>query len=348
MNVSDRLCKLDDPLWDIIEILNRGDPVIALVTDDQSRLQGTITDGDIRRALLDKVPLESPARLIMNPKPRFIHANEEHKAAELFREKYIKCIPVVDQGGVVVDILTRTCALPQAHRAEKRPNPVFILAGGKGARLAPLTDIIPKPLIPINGKPLVEHVIDGFREHGFHRFVISLNYKGDMIESAFKDYKRATLEFVREEQFLGTAGSLALARGMLGQTFMVANCDVLTNVSFSDFIEFHQHEGNAITVMGVLKRIDVRYGVIELEDRVFSRITEKPQYSFMVNGGVYAMEPQVLDLVQPGVRLDMPDLIMRAKGRGMAVGVYPTSGEWFDVGTMDEFWFMFKKMGGRD
>lgn len=343
MHYTERTCRPEATLWKVIEMLNLGDPIIALVVDEAGRLLGTITDGDIRRALLANLSLDSPASAIMNRSPKFLYRNERSKALSLLADKSIKCVPLVDENKVVVDLLTRSSGDCRAGSVEDRPNRVFIMAGGKGTRLAPLTRIIPKPLIPIDDKPLIEHVIDRFTPFGFKRFVISLNYKGEMIESYFQNYTNAELSFVRETEFLGTAGSLSLAREQLSEPFFLVNCDVLTDVDFADLMHAHVEAKAAITLVGVLRKVNVPYGIIELEDSRFASITEKPQYSFLVNGGVYVLDPAVLDHIAPGERIDMPDLIMRVKNAGLNIGVFPTSGEWVDVGTIDEYRHVFDK-----
>lgn len=343
MSVKDRLVKPGDSLWKVIETLNLGDPIIALVVDGEGRLLGTVTDGDIRRALLEKTPLDQPASSIMNPDPKFVYRNELHKVRELFRSKSVKHLPVLDSEKVVVDIVSRTSEMPHEQRRALRPNRVFIMAGGMGARLAPLTKIIPKPLIPVGDKSIIEHVIDRFRAHGFENFVVSLNYKGEMIENYLKASVPLDIAYVRETEFLGTAGSLSLARDLLRETFFVVNCDVLTDVSFAEMFHVHQEQGNDVTLVGVLRKVPVPYGILELDNGVCERIVEKPQYSFLVNGGIYLMEPAVLDLLRPGARTDMPDLVMTAKAAGRKVGVYPTSGEWVDVGSMEEYAAILRK-----
>ncbi len=343
MNVRDRLLKPNDNLWRVIETLNLGDPIIALVVDGEGHLLGTITDGDIRRALLEKIPLNQPASSIMNSDPKFVYRNELHKVRDLFCAKNLKYLPVLDSAKVVVDIISRTSEMPHEQQHAIRPNRVFIMAGGMGSRLAPLTKIIPKPLIPVGEKSIIEHVIDRFRVHGFENFVISLNYKGEMIENHLKASVPLDITYVRETKFLGTAGSLELARDWLRETFFVVNCDVFTDVSFAEMFHFHQEQGNDVTLVGVLRRVPVPYGILEQDNGVCERIVEKPQYSFLVNGGIYLMEPTVLQFLTPDVPADMPNLIMAAKSAGHKVGVFPTSGEWVDVGSMDEYAAILRK-----
>ena len=213
------------------------------------------------------------------------------------------------------------------------------MAGGRGSRLDPITRIVPKPLLPIGDKPMMELIMESFGRSGFSEFLLSINYRKDFIKTYLAE--RSDLPFsiscVEEETFLGTAGSLALMKDMLRRTFFVSNCDILVDVDYLAALEFHQQNGYAFTIIGALKKVNVPYGVIHLKGGDFDRVEEKPDVPLIVNTGVYILEQSCIDLIESGEKVDMPDLIARIRNQGGKIGVFPVHRKWIDIGQWGEY-----------
>lgn len=345
MDHRNNCCGPKTSLRQVVEMLTKSEALIAMVVDDDQRLVGCVTDGDIRRALLANVSMDSPVEGVMNAHPRVLNVRDADQAHALMRKHSLKQVPLVDDEGRVAGLRIWKEILGVRLDSPARDNPVFVMAGGKGTRLAPLTRIIPKPLVPLGEKTVIEQLMDRFVDEGFSRFILSVNYKAEMIRGYFAENGGYDVRFVQETEFLGTAGSLRLGREMLDRTFFVINCDVLSCMDFSGALETHRKSGDDVTMVGVLKNWKIPYGVINLEDGKFAGVTEKPEFDFLVNGGIYVMEPHVVDLIADGESLGMPDLIERAKGAGLSIGVYPVSCDWVDIGEIDEYRKMFNQFG---
>lgn len=331
----------DTSIRTAIKQLNESGLQIILVVDQEGRLIGTVTDGDIRRAILNNLSLDEPVSRIMNASPKFVFRGEEEKADDLMVAYSIKTVPVVDWQRRVVDLITINDCLVAKAKMEKYPpktNQVVIMAGGKGTRLDPFTKILPKPLIPIGERPIIEIIMDNFKRHGFNRFILSLNYKAEMLRLYFLENPNGyEISYVQEEDYLGTAGSLRLARDSLKETFIVSNCDVIIEMNFDELLNHHRSCGNHATIVGVVKNLQIPYGVIETKDGNLMRMVEKPEYDLVINAGIYALEPELIELIPERQPIDMPDLLLKAKGHGYKVGVYPVSSKWFDVGQWEEY-----------
>lgn len=340
-------------LREAVQAMDKARVGMVIIVDSERRLLGVMSDGDFRRALLAGKQLSAAVTEAMNPRP--VVLDEVHcdraAVARVLHERSIRQIPVVDPSGIVRDValwldIEATEQAPPRLRALDCE--VVIMAGGKGTRLDPFTRILPKPLIPIGDKPILEIIMDRFAEHGIHRFVISLNHKGRMIRTYLEDldsgYEFAYLE---EEQPLGTAGALKLLPGELAAPFFVTNCDILISADLAGIYEFHVGGGFALTLVGALKEHTVPYGVCEVSDGGrLERLVEKPRYDFVVNTGMYVVSPDVLELIPSGQRFDMTDLIAGARHAGRMVGVYPiTDGAWMDVGQWEEYRQTVRRLG---
>lgn len=339
MELSDKLEKVqvspDLPMVQALEKMDRAARQILLVTDEDGRLLGTITDGDVRRALLEGVNLREPVARIMNTNPKILPAGSSLEAArQLMVDHGIRHIPLVDKMGRVVELLVwQELFLP---RAEPHPERVVIMAGGQGARLDPFTRVLPKPMIPLRDKPIIEVIMEKFYRQGFSRFILCLGYKAEIIRLYFNGNTRYHIDFVQEETPLGTAGALSLLTGYLDGTFMLTNCDIIVELDYAHLLQYHRERENTITIVGALKEFVVPYGVLRTEEDNFW-IEEKPNFHFLVNTGLYVLEPAVLTLVPEGKRLDTPELIQAVQDQGLRIGVYPHHGRWFDIGQWDEY-----------
>ncbi|OAT80387.1 nucleotidyltransferase family protein [Desulfotomaculum copahuensis] len=324
------------PVVQALEKMDRAARQILLVTDGEEHLIGTVTDGDVRRALLEGVNLREPVKRIMNPRPKVLPAGSTPEAVrQLMVECGIRHVPMVDNLGRVVELLMWQEMF--LSKTEAHPEKVVIMAGGKGTRLDPFTRILPKPMIPLRDKPIIEVIMDKFYRQGLSQFILCLGYKAEIIRLYFNgDSRPYNIDFVQEDAPLGTAGALSLLAGSLNKTFLLTNCDIIAEIDYARLLQYHREQQNIITIVGALKEFVVPYGVLRTDDNRF-RIEEKPNFHFLVNTGVYVLEPDVLSLVADGKKLDMPDLIHAAQEQNFKIGVYPHHGRWFDIGQWDEY-----------
>lgn len=337
MTWRDILLRPDDSIHRAIEVIDRGAKRIALVVDRDGRLLGTVTDGDIRRGILRHLSLDAQVTEVMNPKPRTLPPNySREQALQLLGKTQILQVPVVDERGVLVGLETLTDLL-------KRPrleNPVFLMAGGFGTRLRPLTDTCPKPMLPVGGKPLLEHILEDLIAHGFYRFYISVHYLREQIIDYFQDGSRwgVMIDYVHEDTPLGTAGCLSLLpKGMVQRPIIVVNGDIMTRVNYEALVQDHDRHTPAATVCTRQYDFQVPYGVIEHEGQRILSITEKPVHHFFVSAGIYVLSPQVVHAMEPGVRVDMPDLLKAQIAAGREVRMFPVHEYWLDIGRMNDF-----------
>jgi dTDP-glucose pyrophosphorylase len=315
---------------------------ILLVVDADGHMIGTVTDGDIRNAINSGMPFTTPLSKICNRNFKFL-ARRDDEAALVFYEEYgIKRVPIMGDDGRVTDIMFIEDALANAD-LKTEGKKVVVMAGGKGTRLDPITRVVPKPLLPIGDSPIIQLIMDSFSNQGYKDFLVSVNYKKDYIKSYFNERSALpyNISYVEENFFMGTAGSLSLMRGDLNETFFLTNCDILVEMSYRSAYREHVREKNAITVVGVLKHLNVPYGVISMEDGGFACIDEKPDYHFIVNAGVYIIEPECLDLIDlagaEGGMFHMTDLIKKTSDAGMKIGVFPAHRKWVDIGQWNEY-----------
>jgi NDP-sugar pyrophosphorylase family protein len=212
------------------------------------------------------------------------------------------------------------------------------MAGGKGTRLDLFTKILPKPLIPIGEKPIIGHIMDNFAKYGFNRFLISLNYKAEMIKIYFSDnHHHFTIDYIQEKDFLGTAGALSLARDRLDDTFIVSNCDVIIDTNLDRLFNYHKENENHATILSTVRNVKIPYGVLRSDKANLQAIIEKPEYNFVINSGIYVLEPEFIDLIPKNQAMDMPDLLLSGKENGFKVQIYPMTCSWFDVGEWGEY-----------
>lgn len=319
-----------------IRVLDEGSLRIALVIDDDGRLLGTVTDGDIRRALLQQCTMQTPVSEFMNRSPRTAPANENRtKILTMLRENDFLQIPLLDRDGVVVGLET----LQHLTENKKYENSVFLMAGGFGTRLKPLTTSLPKPLLRVGSKPILETILDSFVEAGFSKIFISTHYKSEMVRSYFGNGDRwgISIEYVHETEPLGTAGALGLLPiESVKFPLIMMNGDLLTKINFESLLQFH-NENTAIATMCVREYdFQVPYGVVKAEGHKVVGITEKPIQRFFVNGGVYVVNKKFVKSVGKNEAIDMPDLLGRELSHGNQINMYPVHEYWLDIGRLDD------------
>ncbi|MTI59626.1 MAG: CBS domain-containing protein [Firmicutes bacterium] len=348
MNVGDLFINEEITIKEAIKKLDETAKKILLITRD-TVLKGVITDGDIRRWILMNGDLTEKVKLIMNHNPIYLMCGEESKAKDIMKKKLIEAIPVVNGEKEVVDIiLWKDFYVKELKSYNFIIGPVVIMAGGKGTRLDPITKIFPKPLVPIGNIPIVERIINRFENFGCKKFYLTINYKKNLIKAYFNDLNRKyEIEYIEEEKPLGTAGSLYLLKDKIKGPFFVSNCDVLVDGNYYKMLKFHQENKNKITVVTSLKFFTVPYGVIELNDEsIIREIIEKPEFDFLINTGMYILEPETLENIPANKFYQLTDLIKKYIKKGERIGAYPVSEEsWLDMGQFKEMKKMLERLG---
>lgn len=326
----------DTSIREAIRVIDQGALKIALVVDAGTRLVGTVSDGDVRRGILKGCDLENPVLQIMNTSPTVAGKYDgSEKVLGLMRQKQIYQIPLVDNNGVVVGLKVIDTILNTPHRE----NRVVLMAGGLGSRLKQLTSDIPKPLLKVGDKPILETILDNFITHGFNHFFISVNYRSELIEKHFGDGSRwgVRIDYLREDKKLGTAGALGLLPKTPSEPILVMNGDVLTKVNFEQLLEFHTEHKAAATMCVREYDFQVPYGVVKLDNHRIVSIEEKPIQRFFVNAGIYVLEPEVLEMIPHGTYLDMPTLFGTLVTQERETAVFPIREYWLDIGRIDDF-----------
>lgn len=308
----------------------------SLVINDNKELIGMISDGDIRRAILKNHSIDDKIDGIYKKEFKSVSKLESKKRVKEFMLKHkIRQLPVVGKGKRIESLYF----LDDIISYKPKDNYVFILAGGLGSRLRPLTDDIPKPMLKIGDKPMLQHIIEHFREHGFKNFILSLNYKSEVIEEYFKDGREfdVNIEYIKETKKLGTAGSIALVKEKLQKPFMVINGDILTGVDFDNFLNYHIENDFDVTVGVRNYEIKVPYGVMVTENSIIKSIEEKPEYNFNINGAIYALNPEVVKYIPYNEHYDMTDLIEDVNKEKRKAGIYKITEYWTDIGQIEDY-----------
>jgi dTDP-glucose pyrophosphorylase len=318
-------------LREAIGNLNDSALQIVLVVGEGDALVGALTDGDIRRGLLRGVDLGAAIASLMTREPLVVpQAMPRHAVLQLMQTNRIHQLPVVDQQRRVVGLhLWDEMSAPG-----RRPNLMVIMAGGRGTRLRPQTAECPKPLLPVAGKPMLEHIVERAKNDGFSRFVLTINYLGQMIEDYFGDGSRlgVQIEYVREKSALGTAGAIALLEPRPAQAFLVSNGDVLTDIRYGELLEFHTRNAAAATMAVRVHEWQHPFGVVRTSGVDIVALDEKPVARTHINAGIYVLEPACVDELRVGEACDMPALFVRLKERGARTIAYPMHEPWLDVG----------------
>lgn len=315
---------------------------LLIVLDTNGEFSSLVSIGDIQRAIIRNLSLETKIAKIVRQNITIAKIGEDlEQVKERMKTYRIEFMPVVDKNNKVIKVIFWE-DLFEAKRSVPQLNlPVVIMAGGKGTRMQPLTNIIPKPLIPVKEKTIVEDIMDRFVEYGCHQFYLSVNYKADMIQFYFNTLNNPNyqIEYIREDKPKGTAGSLSLLKGKIQKTFFVSNCDILIDQDYSEILNYHRNNNNDITVVASLKHIPVAYGTIETGDNgQLLELIEKPELTFKINSGMYILEPSVLKEIPDNDFFHITDLIEKIKQSGGKVGVFPVSeNSWKDIGTWNEY-----------
>jgi dTDP-glucose pyrophosphorylase len=320
-----------------LESLNATQMRIVLIVDDSFRLLGTVTDGDIRRALMHGHGMDSLVIDVMEKDPTTIGTIEsQRKVRQIMREKDLLHLPVIDARGIVVGLET----MQDLVFDSPRPNPVLLMVGGLGKRLYPLTRDVPKPLLPVGKKPILQTILEQLVEAGFSRFFLAVHYRSEQVQAHFGNGSNwgVSIEYLEEKQPLGTAGALSLLdSAAINAPLLMMNGDLLTGLDFGQLVDYHGEHGGLATMCVRKYDFQIPYGVVRGDGVQVAEITEKPVQKFFVNAGIYVLEPQLVNQCNVEQSKDMPDLLQATVEAGGQVNMYPIHEYWLDIGRMEEY-----------
>lgn len=315
-----------------------------LIVTSNDRFQSMLSIGDIQRAIIRGLVTDSPIEGILRDKTKVASIHDSREDVEKYvKEHKTEFMPIIDDRSNIVDVLfwNELFQSDLIHRSAKFNLPIIIMAGGKGTRLRPLTNVLPKPLIPIGKQTMMEDIMDRFVECGCHDFYVSVNYKAEIIKRYLDNLNKPqyNISYFQEERPLGTAGSLHLLKDRISDTFFVSNCDIIIDEDYGEILKYHRENQNEITVVAAIKNLAIPYGTLETkEEGLLSDIKEKPEYTFKINTGMYILEPGLINEIPQNEFYHITFLIEKLIGEGRRVGVYPINeGSWTDVGNWDEY-----------
>jgi dTDP-glucose pyrophosphorylase len=330
----------------ILEALKKMDETYKrlLLVFKKNQFINVLSIGDLQRAIIKNEALSTPIKKILRKEPRLSKQNESFEIIKQRMLEYrTECMPVVNEKMELINVYFWEDVFSSEEKRiiNKLNLPVVIMAGGQGTRLKPLTNILPKPLIPLGEKSIVEMIMDKFTEVGCHNFFLSLNYKSEMIRQYFKELNHHIykIDYFEEEKPLGTAGSLHLLKGKIKQSFFVSNCDIIIDDDYGEIYDFHKTNKNEITIVAALKHYPIPYGTITTgANGKLKYLDEKPELTFKINSGMYILEPHLLDEIPENEFFHITSLIENVQKRNGKVGVFPVSEKsWKDIGSWDEY-----------
>jgi dTDP-glucose pyrophosphorylase len=344
LKIEDILIDEESSMIKAMEVLDATSKKVLFV-QREGQLSAAITDGDIRRWILSKGSLDAKVKDIANYNPLYLYEHERSTAKEFMKKNHIEAVPIVDDSRKIIALVLLN---EEDIEPRKKINvPVVIMAGGLGKRLYPYTKILPKPLIPIGEIPIIEHIMNRFNQYGSDQFFLVVNHKKNMIKAYFNDSaKTYRVNYIDEDQPLGTGGGLSLLKDKIKTTFILSNCDILIEEDYEKIYSYHKKESNIITMVCSLKNIKIPYGVIEISKTgEIETMREKPELSFFINTGMYIVEPKVAEELEENKAVDFPNIIEKYREAGEKIGVYPISeNSWLDMGQLDEMEEMRRRL----
>lgn len=320
----------------VLNNLNESGLRICLIVNYKNEFIGTISDGDIRRALIRGISLDDSITNLINKNPIKVNSKVKPEIVfQLMSEHKVYQIPIINDFNTIIGLYT----WDQFFLHKKLSNSMFILAGGKGRRLGALTKNCPKPLLLVNGKPMLESILVSAKLKGINNFIISINYLGDMIQEYFGNGEKwnININYVKEDKPLGTAGSLSLINPKPEHPILVSNCDIVTDFNFLNLLDFHNKHDSAATMAVRINEWENPFGVVQTNDLDIIGFEEKPVQKSIINAGVYVLNPEVIDFVIKNEQIDMPDLFIRLKEKGYKTIIFPIHEQWLDIGRPEDF-----------
>ena len=342
--IRKRIVTADKTLIQTMKMMDEAFTKLLLVFEDEKFL-GIITNGDLQRAIIAHTPFDTPiGRIVSREGKLYAHVGDNRESIkEWMLSKRAELMPILDDEGQLADVIFWDDVLVDTQAEDNRPKidlPVVIMAGGKGTRLQPITNVIPKPLVPVGEKTILEVILDQFEGIGCHKFYMSVNYKADMMKYYLNqlDHKY-DIEFFMEDKPLGTIGSVSLLKGKITTPFFVSNCDSINEQDYRDVWDYHVKNHNDMTIVTMVKSFKIPYGVIETgEDGLMTALKEKPELTYQVNTGVYILNPSCIDEIPEGQFFHITHLMEKINARGGRVGCFPVSEHaWKDMGEWPEY-----------
>ncbi len=339
------LIKIDSGarLIDALQQMDRSATKLLIVTRDQ-KFYSLVSIGDLQRAMIAHQSFDKKISEILRPRIQVGHIRDERSSlADIMLQNRTEFMPVLDDEGNLADVIFWDEIVSHSVHInnELAGVPVVIMAGGQGTRLKPITNIIPKALVPLGEKPIMEIIANQFVHCGVTHFFASVNYKADLIQKYFNEIpqRNYSITYTDENQPLGTIGSISLLKNKIQHTFFVSNCDILIDQDFSDVYRFHKANNNELTVISAIKTYAIPYGTITLNNNgLLEQMKEKPELMFHINTGVYILEPHLIDEVPQNSFYHVTNLIEKITARGGRVGVFPVSEQaWLDIGDWKEY-----------
>lgn len=335
-NIDNIKLNINSTIKEALQIIDNGALQIALVVDENDILIGTLTDGDIRRGLLKGLDLTSSIESIIFKMPTIAKISDtKEEILKMALSKKLHQIPIVDEKGRILDIQE----IEELIKPKNKTNKVILMVGGLGTRLRPLTETTPKPMLKVGNKPILQTIVEKFAEYGYTNIIMCVNYKSHMIQDYFGDGKEfgVNIEYVLENQRMGTAGALSLLKDKPKEPFFVMNGDLLTNVNFEHLHNYHLST-NSIGTMCVREYdFQVPYGVVNIKDSKIISIEEKPTHKFFVSAGIYMLSPEVLEYIPENQFYDMPTLFEKIISKGKNTISFPLREYWLDIGRIEEY-----------
>jgi dTDP-glucose pyrophosphorylase len=327
---------MNSTVKEALRVIDNGAMQIAVVVDNDGRLLGTLTDGNIRRGLLNGLSINSTIENIFFKTPTVAKISDtKDEILQKALSKKLHQIPIVDDANKVLGIVE----IDELFRPKLKNNKVVLMAGGLGSRLGELTKTTPKPMLHVGNKPILQTIIESFVKYGYVNIVVSVNYLSHIIEEYFGNGSAfgVSIEYVHEQERMGTAGALGLMRDLLSEPFFVMNGDLLTNINFEHLHDFHISQ-SAFGTMGVREYdFQVPYGVVNVEDGKIKSITEKPIHKYLVSAGIYMLSPEILSFVPQGQFFDMPSLFEKIIANGHCASSFPICDYWLDIGRINDY-----------
>lgn len=332
-------------LIDVLKKMDKTGHKLLIVVDEENFV-GVVSIGDLQRCILKCIDLNTEVKEIIRPKILFASESDSMQKIKDEMVKFrMEFMPIVTSDKKLKNVIFWEDLFPSEMAAAKLESkvPVVIMAGGLGSRLKPLTNVIPKPLVPIGDKTIIEYIMDKFEAVGCDEFYCSVNYKADILKY-YLDNKQKKMSYFQEPQPLGTAGSLYLLKDKLKGVFFVINCDILVDVDFAELMKFHKESGNVITMVSVVKNFRIPYGTLKTkENGELVELLEKPNEMYQINSGLYVLEPEVFDYIEDNQFLHITTLIEKLMGKGKRVGVFPVNEHsWTDMGNWEEYLKLIK------